>query len=56
MDGRYAAESDAEVIGTGGGGRSSSDGKDFDIVTRCSLFCALTRLPYARPALKSRKL
>ena len=56
MDGRYAAESDAEVIGTGGEGRSSSDGNGFDIVTRCSLFCALTRLAYVRSVLKSRIL
>ncbi len=32
IDGRYAAESEAEVIGTGGGGSSRRDGRDFSIL------------------------
>ena len=32
IEGRYAAESDAVVAGDGGGGRSASDGRTFDMM------------------------
>jgi hypothetical protein len=51
IDGRYAAESDAHVFGIGGEGRSRRDGRGFDIVRLCNLFCGLDRFGQVGPAI-----
>ena len=44
IDGRYAAERDAEVTGIGGGGRSRRDGSVFGILKYCGSLLCLKRL------------